>query len=83
MRRAHNNEIFVYYVASGAIKGKVLAADGSVTVTEFTAVASGVDDAQIGADVYFNQQGGMRVALWYVASGSVTSVESVNGVAFA
>jgi hypothetical protein len=72
---------YTYRVDGSAILGKVYDLRGNVLST-FTAVASGVDDSQIGAHGAFIQ-GGFRVALYYMSSGSVTKVESVDGIVFA
>jgi hypothetical protein len=83
---APDNLEYTYRVDGGAILGKIYDAMGNVIDT-FTAVASGVDDAQIGVDCQYNVPGGvpggLRFTLYYMVSGSVTSKSSQDGRVFA
>lgn len=73
---------FFYWIDGTAIKGQIWDRAGNVLETTFTAVASGVDDQGIGADVFVRGKT-FTVVLLYVSSGSVTSVESTDGKTFA
>lgn len=83
---ARNGIEYVYRVNSGAITGKIYDQRGTVIESDFTVVASGVDDLQIGVDVWYHtdsaQAGKMRVVLWYIASGTLTRIESPDGKTF-
>lgn len=78
-----NNERIGYWVESGAIKGAVHAADDSALISEFTAVASGVDDTGIAVDESRGAGGEWRVVLMYQSGGSLKEAVSYDGTTFA
>ncbi|MBL8059553.1 MAG: carboxypeptidase regulatory-like domain-containing protein [Chthonomonas sp.] len=77
-----DNQEQVYYVDGGALKGVIRDAQGNELHSEFTVVASGVDDAQIGGHSWFHSDGRWRTLLWYLSSGTRIKLESINGVDF-
>lgn len=73
---------YVYWVSGSAILGKVYDDVGNVLVDEFTAVAAGVDDSKISAKEHIRASGEWHIKLLYTAAGTITSVDSVDGVNF-
>ncbi len=80
--QAANNREYVYRIDGGAIKGTIYDAQGNEVESEFTVVASGADDAQIGGFGWFHSESKYRIVLWYVASGTPTRIESIDGKTF-
>lgn len=71
-----------FWIDGTAIKGRVYDAFGTLLEATFTAVASGVDDQGIAAEVRTVQDGEYRIVLTYVSSGSIIAVESTNSTTF-
>ena len=74
---------YVYYrQIDGSIKGQILDAQNNVVKTEFTAIASGVDDTGIDADDFQVGGGEWRVGLLYMSAGVPTYKSAQDGITF-
>lgn len=73
---------YVYWISGTSVKGKVYDDVDNVLVDEFTAVAAGVDDSKISAKEHIRASGEWHMKLLYTAAGTITSVDSVDGVNF-
>lgn len=73
----------VYWVTGTAIHGVLYDTVGNVLVSEFTAIASGVDASQIAVDEYIIGGGVRGVALIYRSSGVLVTAISTDGIVFA
>ena len=72
----------IFYIVGTAIKGKWYDALDNEIVSEFTAVASGVDADAIAVDEYTTASGKWRISLLYRSSGQVITKTSTDGKVF-
>lgn len=72
----------VYWVTGSAIHGVLFDGAGNRIKLEFTAVASGVDAAQIAAEEYVSGRGVRGIALLYRSTGTLVTKVSTDGVVF-
>lgn len=77
-----DGRILVFCVDSGAIKGVILDGQNNVEVSQFTAIASGVDDDAIDVSSYPYAGGKSRVKLTYRSGGTIIDANSPDGVVF-
>ena len=77
-----NKLTYGYWVQSGAIKGEIRDPAGNIVVPEFTAIASGVDDAPITVDESRLQDGVWRIVMHWFDGGALKENFSNDGQNF-
>lgn len=74
---------YIYWIDGAAIKGAIYDDAGNLVESAFTVVGSGIDDTKISAKEHVRAGGEWHMKLLYTASGTLTSVDSIDGINFA